>query len=90
MFSKTLLALVVAASLFGPALAQNAPPGGDAVWPYLAAMQSPQRLDVMIREAKREGQLSIYSAIGIDRRSTEMRPIFSEIAGFAGVFASSS
>jgi iron(III) transport system substrate-binding protein len=66
-FSKILLALVVAASAFAPALGQNAPPAGDAVWPYLAAMQPSQRLDVMAREAKREAQLSIYSAIGIDR-----------------------
>src|SRR5512141_595791 len=59
------VAVLLAASTV--ASAQTPPTEGAAVWPYLAGMPKDQRLAVMEREAKREGGLTIYAAIGIDR-----------------------
>src|ERR1700687_2727825 len=61
-------ALVGAGLVFGhAAMAQSAPKDGPAVWPYLATLGADERLATLKREAIREGELVIYSAIGLDR-----------------------
>ena len=52
------------------ATAQTVPQEGPEVWTYLAGLPKEERLKVLKREAKREGELVIYSAIGLDRAST--------------------
>lgn len=69
-FVRSLLgAATVAAAAFASqaALAQSPPREGAAVWTYLAALPKEQRFAVLKREAAREGELVIYSAIGLDR-----------------------
>src|SRR5690349_13278063 len=55
------------ASLACSAFAQTAPPDEAAAMQYLATLPADQRLAVLEREAKREGELTIYGALGIDR-----------------------
>src|SRR5262249_50700386 len=46
---------------------QEPPRQGPAVWEYLASLPKDKRLDVLAREARREGRFIIYGALGIDR-----------------------
>jgi iron(III) transport system substrate-binding protein len=63
-------ALVVAGLAFArEAAAQSPPKDGPAVWSYLAALGKEERLATLKREGAREGELVIYSAIGLDRAS---------------------
>ncbi|MGE0523390.1 MAG: ABC transporter substrate-binding protein [Variibacter sp.] len=51
-----------------PATAQQqAPREGDAVWAYLKSLPAAERLETIKRESAREGQLTIYGAIAIER-----------------------
>jgi iron(III) transport system substrate-binding protein len=56
-----------AASVAPPVLAQPAPTSGDAAWRYLATLPRDQRLAAVQREAKREGHLTLYGALAIDK-----------------------
>lgn len=72
------LAVAAAALLVAPAaLAQGAPTEGPAVFTYLASLPREQRLQVLEKEAKREGTLVIYGALGIDRAQI-LNKIFNE------------
>src|SRR5664279_2669968 len=53
--------------LSSSANAQPVPQKGDAVWTYLASLKKAERLAVLKTEATREGTLTLYGAIGIDR-----------------------
>ena len=69
---SAVLSVVFAAAGMGlrqEAVAQAAPKDGPAVWTYLASLPKEERLAVLKREAAREGELVIYSAIGLDRMS---------------------
>ena len=66
-------ALLVAGSV----IAQSAPPDGPGVWTSLANLPRYQRVAVLEREAKREGTLTIYGALGIDRAQI-LNKIFNE------------
>ena len=66
-FIRTLAGIAAMAVIAAQALAQNAPPDGAAVWPFLAGLPKDQRLAALEREAKREGGFTIYGALGIDR-----------------------
>jgi iron(III) transport system substrate-binding protein len=46
--------------------AQDAPTSGAEVFEYLHGLAPAERLEVLEREARREGQLVIYGALGID------------------------
>lgn len=70
------LAAFVAAA---PALAQ--PRDGAAVWSYLASLPAAERLEVLRREATREGAVVIYSAIGLDRAKVWLDPFTKEYPG---------
>lgn len=61
------IGLVLAWLVAGPVFAQTAPREGAAVWTYLAGVPKEERLAVLKREATREGELVIYSAMGLDR-----------------------
>lgn len=61
----------------GSVFAQDAPQNGPEVWQFLAGLPKGQRLEVMEREAKREGGFTIYGALGIDRAQILTR-IFNE------------
>ncbi len=65
----------------GAALAQTAPREGAAVWTYLAGLPRAERLAVLKREAAREGQVVIYSAIGLDRAKVWLDPFSAENPG---------
>jgi ABC-type Fe3+ transport system substrate-binding protein len=67
LFAAFAIAFSMAAGHDG--LAQTAPRDGAAVWTYLAALPQAERLATLKREAAREGELVIYSAIGLDRAS---------------------
>jgi iron(III) transport system substrate-binding protein len=71
LFRTLLAAALVAAglALAREAAAQSAPRDVSAVWSYLAALGMDERLATLKREATREGELVIYSAIGFDRAS---------------------
>jgi len=69
-------ALVVAA---GQVQAQ--PREGAAVWSYLASLPAAQRMEVLKREAAREGAVVIYSAIGQDRAKVWLDPFTKENPG---------
>ena len=73
------LALCGIATLAAPsAIAQNPPAAeGPALWTYLAGLPREQRIAVLEREAKREGTLTIYGALGIDRAQI-LNKIFNE------------
>lgn len=49
------------------AVAQTAPPEEAAAMKLLAGLPPDQRLAILEREAKREGEFTIYGALGIDR-----------------------
>jgi hypothetical protein len=51
--------------------AQEPPKEADKVWEYVNALPKDQRLPLMEREAKREGSLVVYGALGIDRARLE-------------------
>jgi hypothetical protein len=59
----TIVAILGASNLS----AQEPPRQGSAVWGYLAGLSTDNRLDILRREARREGGLTIYGAMGIDR-----------------------
>lgn len=61
------LVTAIALSAGRDAVAQTAPREGAAVWTYLAGLPAAERLTVLKREAAREGELVIYSAVGLDR-----------------------
>jgi iron(III) transport system substrate-binding protein len=71
--NQTLVAcMAVAAIAFGmttASQAQTPPRTGPEVWAYLAKLPKEERLATLKREAAREGELVIYSAIGLDRAS---------------------
>ena len=70
--------------LFGLIAGQQAlgqPREGAAVWSYLASLPAAQRLDVLKREAAREGALVLYSAIGLDRAKVWLDPFTKENPG---------
>jgi iron(III) transport system substrate-binding protein len=41
--------------------------GGEAIWPELAKLARPERMAVLEREARREGQITIYGGMAVDR-----------------------
>lgn len=48
--------------------AAEAPPSGSTeVWAYLNGLQAPERLKVLEQQAAKEGRLTLYGALGIDR-----------------------
>ena len=63
------------------AFAQTPPREGAAVWTYLASLPASQRIEVLKREAAREGALVIYSAIGLDRAKVFLDPFTKENPG---------
>lgn len=67
LFRSLLAAAAAAVSLCGQALAQEAPRDLLEVWPYLNSLPAAERLEVLEREATREGRLVIYAAMGTDR-----------------------
>jgi iron(III) transport system substrate-binding protein len=59
---------VAALALLGVASAASAAPmQGEEVWTYLQGVSKAERLAILEKEAKREGEFTIYGAIGIDR-----------------------
>ncbi len=68
---RTVLAVLTASVLLAagtlPAAAQEAPRNEAAAWKFLAGLPRDARLPVLEREARREGSLVIYGALGIDR-----------------------
>jgi iron(III) transport system substrate-binding protein len=60
---------------------QAQPKEGAAVWSYLASLPAAQRLEVLKREAAREGAVVIYSAIGLDRAKVWLDPFTKENPG---------
>jgi len=62
------LTVLTAAALFGTAssVAAASKQGAD-VWTYLNGIPKAERLAILEKEAKREGEFTIYGAIGIDR-----------------------
>ncbi len=58
------LALIVFA---GAAQSQPAPTSAEQVWPYIAKLSADERLKVLEREAKREGGLTWYASVALDR-----------------------
>jgi iron(III) transport system substrate-binding protein len=46
---------------------QPAPTGAEQAWPYLAKLSPDERLKVLEREAKREGGLTWYASVALDR-----------------------
>jgi iron(III) transport system substrate-binding protein len=57
------------------------PKEGAAVWASLAALPAAQRIEVLKREATREGAVVIYSAIGLDRAKVWLDPFTKEYPG---------
>ena len=62
-------------------VAHGQPRDAAAVWPYLEAMPGAQRMEVLKREAAREGAVVIYSAIGLDRAKVWLDPFTKENPG---------
>ena len=60
---------------------QAQPKEGAAVWTYLASLPAAQRMEVLKREAAREGSVVIYSAIGLDRAKIWLDPFTKENPG---------
>ena len=60
---------------------QAQPREGAAVWSYLASLPAAQRMEVLKREAAREGAVVIYSAIGLDRAKVWLDPFTKENPG---------
>src|SRR5215475_3857196 len=70
LFQRIAAAVVVAAvGLACATVARSAPKDGPAVWSHLSALSKEERLAELKREAAAEGELVIYSAIGLDRAS---------------------
>ena len=63
------------------AQAHAQPREAAAVWPYLASLPPAQRMEVLKREAAREGAVVIYSAIGLDRAKVWLDPFTKENPG---------
>lgn len=59
--------IIAGALAVTPVAAQQAPTKGPEVWDFLAGLSKDKRLVAMEREATREGQFTIYGALGIDR-----------------------
>src|SRR5205814_2299644 len=57
---------------------QAQPKEGPEVWSYLASLPPAQRMEVLKREAAREGEVVIYSAIGLDRAKVWLDPFTKE------------
>ena len=64
---RSIAFLVGVAAVAAPAVAQTAPTDEAGAMKFLAGLPSGQRLAVLEREAKREGEFTIYGALGIDR-----------------------
>jgi len=71
----------IGAGYSGASIAQTAPREGAEVWAYLAKLPPAERLAVLKREAAREGQVVIYSAIGLDRAKVWLDPFNAENPG---------
>jgi len=69
-----LLALALALGWFALATAQTPPREADKVWDYLASVSKDQRLSILEREARREGSVVVYGALGIDRARLFLGP----------------
>ena len=54
--------------------AQDAPKEADKAWEYINALPKDQRLSGLEREAKREGRVVVYGALGIDRARLFLGP----------------
>src|SRR5690554_4104429 len=61
-------ALVFCGGMTLQAVAASAPASGsDGVWDYLNGLPEQERMEVLEHEAAKEGGLTIYGALGIDR-----------------------
>jgi iron(III) transport system substrate-binding protein len=69
-----------------PSLAQEPPRDADKVWEYVAALPKGQRLAVLEREAKREGSVVVYGALGIDRARLFLVPFEEKYPGVKAEF----
>jgi len=69
MFDRILMAAAMTAALgaASPSIAQDVPTDPAKVWSYLNSLAPTERMDVIEREARREGKLVIYAAMGTDR-----------------------
>ena len=76
---KNLLRIAALLAVVAPAQAQ--PKEGAAVWSYLATLPAAQRMEVLKREAAREGAVVIYSAVGLDRAKVWLDPFTKENPG---------
>src|SRR5262245_40101127 len=79
--SLAALTLALSVPLASDAAAQSAPRDAAAAYAYLATVPAAERLAVLKREAAREGELVIYSAIGLDRSSNWLDPFKKENPG---------
>ena len=68
------------------ARAQEPPKEADKAWEYLAALPKDRRLAVLEREAKREGGLVVYGALGIDRARLFLGPFEEKYPGVKAEF----
>ena len=73
------VAAIALVAFAGPTGAQ--PREAAAAWPYLASLPPAQRLEVLKREAAREGAVVIYSAIGQDRAKVWLDPFMKDNPG---------
>ena len=72
----TALGTALAAALGSAAWAAGpAPEKGDQVWAYLNGLPKAERMAAVEREANREGQFTVYGALGIDKFQ-EMQKLF--------------
>jgi len=71
--ASTILAGAVILSSASSAKAQ-APQAADKVWSYLAGLKPAERKAVIEREARREGAVVLYGALGIDRAKMFLDP----------------
>ena len=67
MFSRAACLSLGATLLSATICWAQAPQGPDQPWKYLAALKPAERKATVEREAKREGALVLYGALGIDR-----------------------
>lgn len=66
--------------------AQEPPREADKAWEYVAALPKDQRLAVLEREAKREGSVVVYGALGIDRARLFLGPFEEKYPGVKAEF----
>jgi iron(III) transport system substrate-binding protein len=66
-FASALFAAALVAFCGHTAKAQTPPAEGDAVWTYLASLPPDKRLPVLVEQAKREGHITIYGGMAVDR-----------------------